>query len=84
MANKTPYFLWDYNLSEQEVKDKLKSGSLLDKQWLIARILTSAKFEDVWEYLTVQDVVTHFPHLKMRPAQKANWQKALKVWGYAV
>lgn len=84
MANQTPYFLWDYNLSEDQLKQKLSVGTVLEKQWLIARILTSAHYEDIWRYLKVNDVVTHFANLRMRPTHKAKWSKALRIWGYAV
>jgi len=80
----TPYFLWDYDTTESDVRRILQDGSSVEKQWLIARILTSAKFDDVWKYLKVKDVVEHFPYLKMRPQIKANWARALNVWGYAV
>lgn len=80
----TPYFLWDYDTTEADVRRILQGGSEIDKEWLIARILTSAKFEDVWKYLKVEDVVEHFSRLKMRPQTKINWQRALNVWGYAV
>ena len=84
IMTKTPYFLWDYDTTEADVRRILQGGSEIDKQWLIARILTSAKFDDVWKYLKVGDVVEHFPRLKMRPQIKTNWQRALNVWGYAV
>ena len=80
----TPYFLWDYDTSETELRRILQDGNQIEKQWLIARILTSAKFDDVWKYLKLKDVVEHFPRLKMRPSIKNNWQRALNVWGYAV
>ena len=80
----TPYFLWDYETTEADIRRILQDGSAVEKQWLIARILTSAKFDDVWKYLKVKDVAEHFPNLKMRPQIKANWQRALNVWGYAV
>lgn len=76
--------MWDYDTSETDVHRILHNGSEVEKQWLIARILTSAKFDDVWKYLKLKEVVEHFPSLKMRPQTKSNWQRALNVWGYAV
>lgn len=80
----TPYFLWDYNISEADLRRLLRDGSQVEKQWIIARILTSAKFDDIWKYLELKDVVEHFPQLKLKSSTKNNWKRALKVWGYAV
>ncbi len=84
MTKNRPYFLWDYNLSEDDVRTILISGGELDKQWLIARILTNARYEDVWKYLTIKDLVLYFSKLRMRPQVKLAWKKALNIWGYEV
>ena len=79
-----PYFLWDYDVTEKKVREILRNGTRTEKEWMIARLLTSAKYEDIWKFLSVREVVAHFPHLRMRPRDRANWQRALGVWGYAV
>lgn len=84
MAKNRPYFLWDYDLSEEDVRKILRTGGEMDKQWLISRILSSAKFEDVWKYITIKDLVSYFAKLKMRPQVKLAWKRALNVWGYEV
>lgn len=84
MVRNRPYFLWDYDLSEDDVHNILRAGSEMDKQWLISRILSSAKFEDVWKYITIKDLVSYFAKLKMRPQVKLAWKRALNVWGYEV
>ena len=84
MNSTRPYFLWDYDLTEADVRRILDSGGELDKQWLISRILTSAKFEDVWKYLTIKDLLAHFSKLRMRPQVKLAWKRALNIWGYEV
>ena len=80
MKKKTPYFLWDYDLTENQVKKILKSGDDFSRRWLVGRILESAKFEDVWKYLNVDEVRQIFPQLKLKkPIEKA-WQRAFKIW----
>ncbi len=79
-----PYFLWDYDLTEDQVWKILQGDNKLDRQWLMARILTNAHFNDVWKYLELKDVVTEFPYLRMRPQIKESWQRALNIWGYHV
>lgn len=77
-----PYFLWDYDLSENQVKKILRQGSDYDKRWLVARILEHAHFTDVFKYLTLKEILTYFPKLKMQPVVRKYWQRALTAWGY--
>ncbi|MCL5675930.1 MAG: hypothetical protein M1120_02275 [Patescibacteria group bacterium] len=83
MSKTQPYFLWDYNLNEQEVKDNIKKGDKFTRNFLVARILESAKFGDVWKYLSLKDLLTIFPQLKLRKEVKEAWQKAFLAWGVA-
>ncbi len=76
----TPYFLWDYQLEEQEVRRILVGSNETDKRWLLARILESARFEDIWKYTTLAEVRRMFPTLKLKPPIKEAWEQALSVW----
>lgn len=82
--SKRPYFLWDYDLTEEDVRRILREGTEVDKIWMTSRILTSARFEDVWKYITLPQVVSLFPKLRMRSSVKEAWHRALTVWGYHV
>jgi len=76
-----PYFLWDYNLDEADVKKILKEGDEFSRNWLVARILESAKYEDVWKYLGIKEILKIFPSLKLKTPIKNAWEKAFKAWG---
>lgn len=80
----TPYFLWDYDLSENQIHAILHGNNEVEKLWLMTRIITHAKFEDIWQYLTVEDIVKVFFKLRLPLKAKENWQRALNVWGYHV
>lgn len=80
----TPYFLWDYQLTENQVKALLRGENDTEKLWLIARILTHAKFSDVWKYLTVEEIIKVFPKLKLEPRIKEPWERAFNVWRHHV
>lgn len=82
-ASKRPYFLWDYDLSEEDVRKKLEEGDEFTRRWLIGRILESAKYKDVWKYLTIKEILQIFPKLKLKPPIRQAWEKAFKAWGYA-
>lgn len=79
-----PYFLWDYDLTENQVKKILRRGDDSEKRWLIARILEHAHFNDVFQYLSLTDILAYFSKLKMRPVIRQYWQRALLAWGYHV
>lgn len=79
-----PYFLWDYNLDDKDVKKILKQGDEHEKRWLVARILEHAHFRDVFKYLTLKDILVIFPKLRLRPVTQRYWRRALNAWGYDV
>lgn len=47
------------------------------KLWLIERILTQAKFNEIFEYLTIDEIKKTLPQLRLS-------KKILKRWMYAV
>ena len=75
-----PYFLWDYDLTEADVHAVLQAGDEGERAWLMARILESARFEDVWKYVTLAELRALFPQLRLKPQVRAAWDLALQVW----
>lgn len=76
-----PYFIWDYDLTEDEVRAFLRSDDPYQKAWLITRILEAAHFEDIWQYLTIQDIRDNFPYLHFRFKDIRDlWAHALELW----
>ncbi len=80
----TPYFLWDYELNDNQIRAILNGKNEIEKQWLVARILTHAKYEDVWKYLTLEEIIAVFPRLRLPEKTKQAWHRAFAVWGYHV
>jgi len=78
---KRPYFLWDYELSEKEVKKIIKQGNEYSRNFIIARLLESAKYEDIWKYIKLKDLVRIFPKLRLKKEIKEIWQSAFQAWG---
>jgi hypothetical protein len=76
-----PYFFWDYDLSETDVKRIVRQGDPAERAWVITRILEYAKWEDIWRYLTVADIRRSFEQLSFRRAQDRElWAYALDRW----
>lgn len=80
MTKNRPYFLWDYDLSEDEVRAILKGTNQTDKNWILSRILESAKYEDVWKYTTLSEVRELMPLLKIKKPIRQAWERALSIW----
>ena len=81
MKTKTrPYFLWDYNLGEDDVRRILHGENEVDKTWILSRILESAKYEDVWKYTNIDEVKEMFPKLKLKKPIKQAWERAFATW----
>jgi hypothetical protein len=80
-ASQRPYFFWDYDISDDEVRRILGHGSPAEKAWVITRILEYAKWDDIWRYLTVDDIRQNFEHLRFRrPQDRELWFYALDRW----
>ena len=78
---KRPRFLWDYDLSDAAVREILARPGLPDeKRFLMERILTEGRFEEVFEYLTLGVLVRHFHALELPEAKKRHWGYALSRW----
>lgn len=82
-SSKRPYFIWDYDLTEKDIHRLLREENEYTKLWLTARILESAKYEDVWKYLTIREILEIFPRLGLKQPIRQAWEKAFRVWGYA-
>lgn len=78
--NKRPYWLWDYDLTEKDVRRILNGKNEVEQIWLMSRILESAKYEDVWKYLSYHQVREWFTRLKLKEPIRQAWQLALNAW----
>lgn len=76
-----PYFIWDYDLTDADVRRILRRGNEVEKTWMTSRILESAKLNDVWSYLTLDQVRKNFPKLRLKKPIRDAWAHALDVWG---
>ena len=81
---KRPYFIWDYDLNKQQIQAILHGENETERLWLMARIMLHAKFEDIWQYFSADDIAKAFPKLRLPQKAKQAWQYALNIWGYHV
>jgi len=79
-VSQTPYFIWDYDLTEADVRAILRGEDEEQKAWLVARLLESARYEDIWQYISLPQLCVIFPKLQLKPQVRAAWEFALHVW----
>ncbi len=79
MADYLPYF-WDYKLTEKNLREVLASRDEIRRRWAMARLVESAPFDEIWDYIGLKELQKDFSHLKLKEPVRAVWQKALKVW----
>lgn len=72
--------MWDYDLTEKDVRRILNGRNETEKIWLMSRILESAKYEDIWKYLSCRQVREWFNRLKLKKPIREAWQLALNTW----
>ena len=76
-----PYFFWDYEITDEEIRRILRDGIPSEKAWVISRILEYAKWDDIWRYLTLADIRENFADLHFRRSQDRElWAYALDRW----
>ncbi|MBC8446527.1 MAG: hypothetical protein H8D78_02145 [Chloroflexi bacterium] len=73
-----PYFFWDYEITDEEIRRILRDGIPSEKAWIISRILEYAKWDDIWRYLTLADIRDNFAKLHFR------WRQDRELWAYAL
>lgn len=78
---KRPKFLWDYDLTEFDVREILSASGLSDKKlWLIGRILSEARFEEIFEFLDLNTIAQSLPKLRLKEKIRLHWHYALERW----
>ena len=77
-----PYFLWSEDMTVGELRAVLRGerGPFLQAVYM-GRILREARMRDVWEFLTPQQIVEHWPQVtKHLGRRKRYWEFLLGVW----
>jgi hypothetical protein len=66
-----PYFIWNADLTEDDARRILASGSNYSRVQMMSTILHYAHFHDIWKYLSVRDA-----------ERRDYWKWILTLWGY--
>lgn len=76
-----PYFLWDEDLSIEELRRKLQGGDEPERLRLMAKLLREARDIDVWAFVTPQQVAEALSSIRHRLGRRrAFWEFLIEGW----
>jgi hypothetical protein len=76
-----PYFCWDRRLTVAEIKARLAAASGLERVRWASWIRREAAFEDVWTFLSPEEVRDHLTELRPFLGRKKEfWQYIIETW----
>lgn len=73
------YFFPDQTVSEARVRWILENGSRDERAWVVSHLLRFAMWDDIWTYVTRDDVREMFPDLELPESLRSAWARMLKV-----
>ena len=81
MAPDRPYFLWDMDIGEAELRERLTTPDPDARAQWEARIMREARYPDVWRYLALTDVLRDWEHIRRHLGRERGfWEFLLNGW----
>jgi hypothetical protein len=78
---KRPYFLWDEDVSIDELKAVMRRGPEPERLRLLGKMLREARDTDVWLFVTPEEVARALPALGRRLGRRrAFWEFLIGGW----
>jgi hypothetical protein len=83
-AKQRPYFIWDYDLTEEDVRAILRGDNEFEKLWVMVRILERCRLEEIWGYFPPSQLRHYWSQIRhrIRKELRPTWEWAMQVWGY--
>ena len=75
----TLYFFPDQPLTAAELRQLLAEGAAERRAWAISHLLRYADWDDIWTYVSRDEVREIFPELDLPDSLRNAWGRMLKV-----
>lgn len=76
-----PYFLWDEDVSIDELRQRLRGEDSYERLRLLGKMLREARDIDVWSFVTPEEVALALPMLGRRLGRRrAFWEFLIEGW----
>jgi hypothetical protein len=72
-------FIPDRPMSEAQLRRLLAEGSPEMRAWAVTRLLQFAEWDEIWAYVTRDQVGELFPLLDLPPKLRAAWARLLRL-----
>ncbi len=79
----SPRFLWwsDVRISEDELREKLRSRDPVERGTWAGRILREATLRDVWRFVSLGEILRDWPYIERNLGRRrAFWKYLLAGW----
>lgn len=73
------YFFPDQRVTEGEVRQLLRQGTQEQRAWVISHLLRFAQWDDIWTYVSREEVKEIFPQIDMPENLRQAWARMLKI-----
>jgi hypothetical protein len=81
-AQGRPYFLWDVDMDLARFAELIRSDDESVRACFIAKLMRQAKPDDVFEFVSVADIVRDWPAIRTQLGQRKEfWSWLLRCWG---
>lgn len=76
-----PWFLWDLDVTDAELRERLRQPDADARAQWQGRVMREARFDEVWMYLTLDVVLRDWEAIRRHLGRKrAFWEFLLKGW----
>lgn len=73
------YFFPTEKVSEEQARRWLREGPAAKRIWVISCLLRYAQWNDIWSYVTRDEVRECFAELDLPPNLRTAWARMLKI-----
>lgn len=73
------YFFPEEEVAPEEVERILTTGTESERSWVISNLLRYAQWDDIWMYVSREDVREIFPSLDLPENLRQAWGRILKI-----
>ena len=73
------YFFPDRSVTEAELRAILDGPDRRERAWAISHLLRYAQWDDIWGYVSREEVRDIFGELQLPDSLRAAWARSLKV-----
>jgi hypothetical protein len=78
-GGKTLYFFPDRPVTIAELRRILSDGSRAERAWAISHLLRYAQWDDIWTYVSREQVREIFGELELPEGLRGAWARMLKI-----